>query len=39
MEKDSEINVDHDMANNDTVTIFVNHKVFDYKKTLLALRE
>ncbi len=30
MEKDSEINVDPDMANNDTMTIFVNHKVFDY---------
>jgi hypothetical protein len=30
MKDDFEINVDHDMANNDTMTIFVNHKVFDF---------
>jgi len=28
--KDFETNVDADMANKDTMTIFVNHKVFDY---------
>ncbi|HON88803.1 MAG TPA: cache domain-containing protein [Spirochaetia bacterium] len=30
MEPEFEINVDPDMANNDTMTIFVNYKVFDY---------
>jgi len=28
---DYEINVDHDMASKDTMTIFINHKVHDYK--------
>jgi hypothetical protein len=31
MKPDFEINIDPDMANNDTMTIFVNHKVFDFK--------
>ena len=30
MKNDYEMNVDTDMANNDTMTIFVNYKVFDY---------
>lgn len=30
MPEDYEINVDIDMANNDKMAIFVNHKVFDY---------
>ncbi|WP_319371624.1 sensor domain-containing diguanylate cyclase [uncultured Ilyobacter sp.] len=30
MQNDYEINVDPDMANNDTMTIFVNYKVYDY---------
>ncbi|MCF8067184.1 MAG: sensor domain-containing diguanylate cyclase [Desulfobacterales bacterium] len=30
MEPDYEINVDADMANKDTMTIFINYKVFDY---------
>ena len=30
MENDYEINVDPDMANNDTMTIFVNYKVYGY---------
>jgi len=28
---DYEINVDHDMASKDTMTIFINHKVHDYE--------
>jgi len=31
MKQPYEINVDPDMANNDTITIFINYKVFDYK--------
>lgn len=30
MKNDFEINVDPDLANNDAMTIFVNHKVFDF---------
>ena len=30
MESDYEINVDPDMANRDAMTIFINHKVYDY---------
>ncbi|MFH1156451.1 MAG: sensor domain-containing diguanylate cyclase [Pseudomonadota bacterium] len=30
MKPDYEINIDPDMANRDAMTIFVNHKVFDY---------
>lgn len=30
MENDFEINLDPDLANNDTMTVFLNHKVFDY---------
>jgi hypothetical protein len=30
MEKEYEINVDQDMANQDTMTIFVNYRVYDY---------
>ncbi len=30
MKTDYEINVDPDMANNDSMTIFINYKVFDY---------
>lgn len=32
MKEDYEINVDPDMANKDTMTIFINYKVFDYSK-------
>lgn len=31
MQKPFEINVDYDLANSDTVTIFVNYRVLDYK--------
>lgn len=31
MNSDFEINVDADMANKDAMTIFINHKVFDYE--------
>lgn len=31
MAPDYEINVDLDMANRDTMTIFINHRVFDYR--------
>jgi hypothetical protein len=31
MQPDYEINVDPDMANSDTMTVFVNYKVFDYE--------
>ena len=31
MKNDYEINVDPDMANNDTMTVFVNYKVYDYE--------
>lgn len=31
MAKDYETNVDPDMANKDAITVFVNHKVYDYK--------
>jgi hypothetical protein len=31
MVPDYEINVDPDMANRDTMTIFINHKVYDYE--------
>jgi flagellar basal body-associated protein FliL len=31
MVPDYEINVDSDMANRDTMTIFINHKVYDYE--------
>jgi len=30
LERDYEINLDRDMANHDTMTIFINHKVYDY---------
>jgi len=30
LDKDYEINLDPDMANQDTMTIFINHKVYDY---------
>jgi diguanylate cyclase (GGDEF)-like protein len=30
LDKDYEINLDPDMANHDTMTIFINHKVYDY---------
>ncbi|MFC7298228.1 sensor domain-containing diguanylate cyclase [Herminiimonas aquatilis] len=30
MKTDYETNVDNDMANRDTMTIFINHRVFDY---------
>jgi diguanylate cyclase (GGDEF)-like protein len=32
IEKDYEINVDLDMANRDAMTIFINYKVFDYRR-------
>ncbi len=35
MKPDYEINVDPDLANKDTVTIFINHKVFDYNGGIL----
>lgn len=35
MDSDYEINVDPDMGNQDTVTIFINHKVFDFKGNYL----
>lgn len=31
MQSDYEINIDPDMANKDTMTIFINHKVFGYQ--------
>lgn len=31
MKPDYEINVDPDMANEDTMTIFINHRVYDYE--------
>ena len=31
MEPDYEINVDPDLANRDALTIFINHRVYDYK--------
>lgn len=30
LDRDYEINLDRDMANHDTMTIFINHKVYDY---------
>ncbi len=35
MADDYEINVDVDMANRDAVTIFINHKIFDYHGNFL----
>jgi len=35
MKADYEINVDPDMANKDAMTIFINHKVYDYKGNYL----
>jgi diguanylate cyclase (GGDEF)-like protein len=35
MKPDYEINVDPDMANNDTMTIFINYKVFDYDRNMI----
>lgn len=34
---DYETNVDFDMANRDNMTIFINHKVFDYKGKLIGV--
>lgn len=31
MRSEHEINLDPDMANHDTLTVFINHKVFDYQ--------
>jgi diguanylate cyclase (GGDEF)-like protein len=35
MKDDFEINVDPDMANKDTMTIFINYKVYDYKQNYI----
>jgi two-component sensor histidine kinase len=35
MKPEYEINVDVDMANQDTLTVFINHKVFDYQGNYL----
>lgn len=35
MEPDYEINVDLDMANKDTLTIFINYKIYDYDENFL----
>ncbi len=35
MASDYEINVDPDMANNDSLTIFINYRVFDYNNQFL----
>jgi diguanylate cyclase (GGDEF)-like protein len=35
MKPNYEINVDPDMANNDAWTIFINYRVFDYKKNFI----
>jgi len=35
MASDYEINVDPDMANNDSMTIFVNYRVYDYQKNFI----
>ena len=35
MKPDYEINVDPDMANKDSMTIFINYKVYDYKKNFI----
>lgn len=35
MKENYELNVDPDMANRDTMTIFVNYKVFDYNKNYI----
>lgn len=32
-----ETNVDYDMANNDTITIFANHKVLDYNNNFIGI--
>ena len=37
IKRDYEINVDLDMANQDALTIFVNHKVFDYNKNFIGV--
>lgn len=35
MESDYEINIDPDMANKDSMTIFINYRVFDYHKNFI----
>ncbi|MDO9577513.1 MAG: cache domain-containing protein, partial [Candidatus Cloacimonadales bacterium] len=35
MKPDYEINIDPDMANNDTITVFINYKIFDYNGNFL----
>ena len=35
MEKDYEINVDPDLANEDMITIFINYKVFDFNENFI----
>ena len=35
IKQDYEINVDFDMANKDAMTIFINHKVYDYNKNYI----
>jgi diguanylate cyclase (GGDEF)-like protein len=37
MDSDYEINIDFDMANNDEITVFINHKVFDYNGKLIGV--
>ncbi len=37
MEPDYEINVDPDMANRDAMTIFINHKVYDYDQNFIGV--
>jgi diguanylate cyclase (GGDEF)-like protein len=37
MSKPYEINVDFDMANRDTITIFINHRVLDYKGNFIGV--
>jgi signal transduction histidine kinase len=37
MKKDYEINVDLDMANKDAMTIFINHKVLDFKGNFIGV--
>jgi diguanylate cyclase (GGDEF)-like protein len=35
MESDYEINVDPDLANKDSMTVFINYKVYDYKNNFI----
>lgn len=37
MPKDYETNVDFDMANNNMITVFINHKVMDYKGNYIGI--